>query len=143
MERSTLSRDENTRYSSNGFPIGKKCSGRGIQLIRKSASLMNSASKIWTFAFLILFGYAASSSNAQPSNADRVEKNQLGTVSDSFDTRKKNDATDLDAILRSPPREYIKDLANVLSIEHTENINVSNMMMVMMMMKKLSHGNHH
>jgi len=83
---------------------------------------MDSASKIWTFAFLILFGYAASSSNAQPSNADRVEKKQLRTVSDSYDTRKKNDATDLDVILRSPPREYVKDLANVLSIEHTENI---------------------
>ena len=83
---------------------------------------MNSASRIWTFAFVIIFGYAAPSSNAQPSNADRVEKNQLVAVSDSYDTRWKNDATDLEAILRSPPREYIKDLANVLSIEHTENI---------------------
>ena len=83
---------------------------------------MNSASKICVFTFLILLGYGALSSNAYAAKADRVEENQIRTVFNSYDARWKNEATDLDAILKSPPQDYIKDLANVLSIEHTENI---------------------
>jgi uncharacterized protein len=83
---------------------------------------MNFASQIWTFTFLFLFGYQISSSDVLAANVDKEVEGQVGTASKFYDTRPTNEATDLDAILRFPPREYVQDLANILSVEQTKKI---------------------